>query len=119
MINHTKDELSSASSHRNDENISRIIFIGLSAIVKTNMASGAPNARNAQPKNSATVIVSLKAFSSLTNSTIARKHQNRNSKHSKTNESPNRFSSESGQDETKPKKNLRNCFYAEIKNLID
>lgn len=61
MTNHTKDEESNARSHRNDENISKMIFMGLSAIVKTNMASGAPNARNAQPKNSATVIiVSLK-----------------------------------------------------------
>lgn len=74
MINHTKDEQSSARSQRNDEKISKMIFMGLSAIVKTNMASGAPKARNAQPKNSATVIVSLEVHGCLKNSTIASKH---------------------------------------------
>lgn len=55
-INHINEEISSASSHKNDENINKIILIGESLIVKQNIASGVPKARNAHPKNSATVI---------------------------------------------------------------
>lgn len=55
-MNHTKEETNRARSHKNDENMRRMIFMGESAIVKQNIASGVPKARNAQPKNSATVI---------------------------------------------------------------
>lgn len=41
----------------NDEPMSKIILIGSFAIVKQNIANGAPNAKKAHPKNSATVIV--------------------------------------------------------------
>lgn len=51
------EDISKARSHKNDENIKRMILIGESAIVKTNIARGAPKARKAQPKNSATVII--------------------------------------------------------------
>lgn len=37
--------------------MSKIILIGSFAIVKQNIANGAPNARKAHPKNSVTVIV--------------------------------------------------------------
>lgn len=57
MANHMNDEINKAKSHKNDENISRMIFIGESEIVKINIASGIPKARKAQPKNSATVIL--------------------------------------------------------------
>jgi hypothetical protein len=59
------DDMSSARSHKNDENMSRIIFMGESAIVKINIAKGAPKARKAQPKNSATVIVTAKTLFDL------------------------------------------------------
>lgn len=62
MINHIKDEINKARSHKNEEKISRMIFIGESEIVKINIASGHPNARKAQPKNSATVIVVANFF---------------------------------------------------------
>lgn len=54
------DEIKRANSHTNEENISKIIFIGESDIVRQNIASGAPNARKAHPKNSATVMISVK-----------------------------------------------------------
>lgn len=55
-INQMKLDTSRASSHKNDENINNIILIGESLMVKQNIAVGAPKARNAHPKNSATVI---------------------------------------------------------------
>lgn len=57
MMNHINEELRRAKSHRNDENMSRIILMGESEIVKMNIAKGAPKARKAQPKNSTTVIL--------------------------------------------------------------
>lgn len=57
MMNHMNDEINNARSHKNEENISKIVFIAESEMVKMNIASGAPKARKAQPKNSATVIV--------------------------------------------------------------
>lgn len=65
IINHMNEESNKARSHKNDENIKRIILIGLSEIVKINIASGAPKARNAQPKNSATVIVTTQNYFNL------------------------------------------------------
>lgn len=56
-MNHMNDEISKARSHKNDEKISRMIFIGESEIVKINIANGVPKAKKAQPKNSATVII--------------------------------------------------------------
>lgn len=55
-INQMNDEINNASSHKNDEKMSRIILMGESLIVKQNIANGAPNARKVHPKNSATVI---------------------------------------------------------------
>lgn len=62
MINHIIEDANKASSHKNDEKMNKIILIGLSEIVKINIARGAPNARKAQPKNSATVILSSETF---------------------------------------------------------
>lgn len=59
-MNQMNEEISKARSHKNDENISRMILIGESEIVKINIASGVPKARKAQPKNSATVMVATK-----------------------------------------------------------
>lgn len=59
MINQINDDINKARSHKNDEKISRIIFIGEFAIVNIKRAAGGPNARNAQPKNSATVMLCL------------------------------------------------------------
>lgn len=56
-MNHTKDDTNNAKSHRNELKISRIILIGESEIVKINIARGIPKAKNAQPKNSATVMI--------------------------------------------------------------
>lgn len=56
------EETNNARSHKKDENMSKIIFIGESAIVKQNIASGIPNERKAQPKNSATVILNSKSL---------------------------------------------------------
>jgi hypothetical protein len=52
------DEASNATSQRNELNIRRMILMGESEIVKMKRARGIPNAKKAQPKNSAIVIVS-------------------------------------------------------------
>lgn len=52
------EEINKANSHKNELNIKRIILIAESEIVKINKAKGNPNAKKAQPKNSATVMVS-------------------------------------------------------------
>lgn len=62
IMNQIKDEASSESNHINDEKINRIILIGESEIVKTNIETGMENASNAHPKNSATVIVISKRY---------------------------------------------------------
>lgn len=62
MINHIIEDDNKARSHKNDEKMNKIILIGLSEIVNINIARGAPNARKAQPKNSATVIFSSGTF---------------------------------------------------------
>lgn len=63
--NHTNDEINKARSHKNDEKMSRMILMGESAIVNINIARGAPKAKKAQPKNSATVIVATSTLFDL------------------------------------------------------
>lgn len=47
--------------------MSKIILMGESEIVNINIASGIPNAKNAQPKNSATVIIAYFPLISVLN----------------------------------------------------
>lgn len=55
-INHINDDNSSEHSQKNAAATNIIIRIGSLAIVNANIASGGPNAKNEQPKNSGTVI---------------------------------------------------------------
>lgn len=55
-INHTNDDKSNAHNHKKAAAINIIIRIGSWDIVIENIASGGPNAKNAHPKNSGTVI---------------------------------------------------------------
>jgi hypothetical protein len=63
-MNHISEEINNAHSQINDENMSKIIFIESSVIVKQNIANAGPNAIAALPMNSAAVIFSI--FKSFT-----------------------------------------------------
>lgn len=56
-MNHMNDDSKRAQSHTNAAATRIIIRIGSWAMVIENIASGGPNARNAQPKNSGKVIL--------------------------------------------------------------
>lgn len=56
IANQNIEDISSDSSHTNAAAIKIIIRMGSWAIVKMNIASGGPKAKNVHPKNSETVI---------------------------------------------------------------
>lgn len=61
-MNHISEEINNARSQINDENMSRIIFIESSVIVKQNIASAGPKTSKLVPINSAAVILDFQSL---------------------------------------------------------
>lgn len=61
-MNHISEDINSANSQIKAENMSRMIFIGSSVIVKKNIAKAGPKATRVLPMNSAAVMMN---YSSL------------------------------------------------------